>query len=78
MTTPTTSARSLGESLPEQQRRVREDILPMYESLRGMPQVNVEFAILTIKQSLANAERAAVSGDLVAMIRAHEELKEIQ
>jgi hypothetical protein len=69
---------SLAESLPEQQRRVREEILPKYESLRGMPQVNVEFAIMTIKALLANAERAAASGDVVAMIRAHEELKEIE
>lgn len=69
---------SLAESLPEQQRRVREEILPRYESLRGMPQVNVEFAIMTIKASLADAERAAASGDVVAMIRAHEELKEIE
>jgi hypothetical protein len=68
----------LAEALPEQQRRVREEILPQYESLQGMPGVNVAFAIHGIKAALANSELAAASGDVVAMLRACEELKDIE
>lgn len=69
---------SLAEALPEQQRRVRDKVLPTYESLRNMPQVNVEPAIFMLKQSLAYAEKAAASGDVAAMIRAYEDLKNIE
>jgi len=70
--------KTVGDDFPEQQRRVREDILPRYESLRGMPQVIVEPTIYLIKQSLKRAEEAAISGDLVAILSAYNDLKEIE
>lgn len=66
-------SRTLAEELPYQQQRVRE-LLPLYEQCGpgGM------FAVAMIKASLAAAERAASSGDVVAMLRACKDLQEIE
>lgn len=64
---------SLAESLPEQQRRVRR-LIEVYREVGPAGQ----FAIAMMEQALSRAEDAAASGDVVAMIRAHEELKEFQ
>jgi hypothetical protein len=69
---------TVGDDFPNQQRRVREKVLPQYESCRGMPNVNVEPAIYMIKQSLKRAEKAAISGDLIAILEAYEDLKGIE
>lgn len=64
---------SLGEALPEQQARVRE-ILGHYKAL-GTPGI---FGALMIEHSLREADRAVMSGDPVAMLRAYEDLKSIK
>ena len=67
MTTPTTS---LAEALPLEQARVRE-LIPIYESIgsAGM------FATAMMNRSLRRADEASASGDVVAMLRAYEDLK---
>ncbi|HEU4376269.1 MAG TPA: hypothetical protein VFS02_22440 [Telluria sp.] len=61
---------SLAEALPQQQARVRE-LAAQYRSIgaAGVP------AALMMEASLQAADRAAASGDVIAMIRAHEDLK---
>ena len=61
---------NLAEALPAQQKRVRE-LISIYEEIGPVS----TFAIAMMKQSLANAETAAASGDVVAMLRAYEDLK---
>ena len=64
--------KTLAEELPYQQQRVRE-LLPLYEECgpAGM------FAVAMIKASLAAAEKAAASGDIVAMLRACKDLQDV-
>lgn len=69
---------TLATALPEQIRRVREDVLPAYESMRGIPNVMVEPTIAIINHSINEAVKAAASGDVIAMLRWHEELKGIE
>ena len=66
---------TLAEALPAQIKRVREDILPAYESLRGLPNVMVEPVIAMMNHALNEATKACAAGDVVAMLRWHEELK---
>lgn len=61
---------SVGEDFPKEQARVRE-LLNEYKSI-GPPGA---FGAIMIEQALSRAERAAISGDIVAIIRAYEELK---
>lgn len=62
---------TLADDLPKEQERCRE-LLVFYESIgRGGL-----FGAMLIKQSLAAAERAAASGDVVAMIHAYKRLKD--
>lgn len=68
-------SRNLAEALPEQQARVR-DIRAEYAKLRGVPGVNVEFAIASMDASLNAAEKAAAEGDVIAMIQAYKDLEE--
>lgn len=69
---------NLAEAILKQLKRVREDVLPQYLELRGKPGVNVEFAIATINQTASKAERAAISGDTIEMIKVLKELEDIQ
>lgn len=64
---------SLGEQYPIQQARVRE-ILGYYKEIgpAGM------FGAAMIEDLLQRADQAAISGDLVAMIRCYEEMKEVE
>ncbi len=63
---------SLAESLPIEQARVREIII-MYRdpSLRG----SGELAARMMELSLRNADAAVMSGDVVAMLAAYEDLR---
>lgn len=63
---------TLADALPKEQARVR-DLIPMYEST-GPGRVG-RFAITCMKQSLEKAEKAAAEGDVVAMLRALEDLR---
>ena len=60
---------TLADALPKEQQRVRE-LLPMYDAVP-----NGRFAAMMMRNSLARAEQAAASGDVVAMIASYEDLK---
>lgn len=61
---------TLADALPKEQERVRE-LIPIYESI-GAPGA---FALAMMKNSLREADNAAASGDVVAMMRALEDLR---
>jgi len=69
----TEEPKTLGEALPWQMARVRE-IIPLYESC-GSAGV---FAVTMMKRDLDEAARALAEGDVVAMLRVYQELKEIK
>jgi hypothetical protein len=64
---------TLADKLPEEMARVRE-VLGHYKEIgpAGM------FGAAMIEQSLRAADKAVMSGDLVAMISAYQDLKEIE
>lgn len=64
---------TLGEVLPKEQARVRE-VLGHYKEI-GSPGM---FGATMIEQSLQKADRAIISGDMVAMMVAYKDLKEIK
>jgi bacterioferritin-associated ferredoxin len=70
---------TLGEALPKEIARVTE-VLANYHEVQAMcgPQVDCGFAIAMIKQSLADANEAMISGDIVAMFAAYKDLKDIE
>lgn len=61
---------TLGEDYPVQQARCRE-LLEQYKAIGP----NGAFGHLMISQVLARADHAAMSGDVVAMLRSFEEMK---
>lgn len=65
---------TVGDDFPREQARVRE-LMKQYLSLDGMPGVNVKFAIAALEAVLRRADQAAMSGDIVAILRSYEELK---
>jgi len=66
-------AESLAEALPKEQARVRE-VLGHYKEIGPAG----AFGAAMIEQDLSAADRAVASGDVVAMLRAYQTLKEIQ
>lgn len=67
-------ADSVGEALPREMKRVREVVLPAYyEILPDNPMA--QFTIMTINGSLDAAAKALAEGDVIAIIRAYEDLK---
>lgn len=64
---------TLADALPREMARVRE-VLCLYRSIgpAGM------FGAAFIEQDLAEADRAVMSGDLVAMLKSYETLKQIE
>jgi hypothetical protein len=65
---------TLGESLPIEMARVRDKIMPLYQSIGP----SGGFALAMMRKALDDAARAMVEGDVVAMIRAYEDLKGFQ
>jgi hypothetical protein len=63
---------SLGEELPQEMARVRDDLLPLYV---GLPGGVGKFAATMMRADLDRATRALAEGDLVTMIRVYESLK---
>jgi len=63
---------SLAEEFPKEQERVR-GVLEIYKSIGPAG----TFGAMMIEQTLSRAERAAMSGDVIAMLRSYEELKAI-
>ncbi|OHE63863.1 MAG: hypothetical protein A2001_01495 [Treponema sp. GWC1_61_84] len=64
---------SLGEALPKEQVRVRELILQYRDPMLAGAGV---FAAAMMEQSLKVADQAVMSGDVVEMIKAYEDLKQ--
>ncbi len=62
---------TLGEALPREMARVRDDVLPIYEAL-GKPG---RLCVIMARAHLDEAARALASGDVVKMLAAHEDLK---
>lgn len=61
---------TLGDALPREMARVRDEVLPMYlEIPTGI------FAAIMMRNALNAAAKAMAEGDVVAMLRAYEELK---
>ena len=61
---------NLAEALPVQQKRVRE-LIEIYQEIGP----GCAFAIAIMQRSLSNADYAAASGDVVAMLRAFQDLQ---
>lgn len=64
---------SVGLEFPKEQARVRE-LLGVYKSIGP----NGAFGALMIEQVLQRADAAAISGDVIAILRSYEELKGCQ
>lgn len=75
MTDQSTRSYTLAEALPLEMARVRDEILPQFLALRGMPNVIVEPQIMMMRAELDEAARAMAHGDVVAMLRSYESLK---
>ena len=66
---------SLGEELPKEQARVRELIAEYRDPiLKGAGNI----AAMMMEQALQRADKAIISGDLLAMIQSYEELKDFE
>lgn len=62
---------SLGEALPLEIARVRDEIMPAYQEigLAGMP------ALTMMRWDLDRATKAMMEGDVVAMVQVYQSLK---
>lgn len=65
---------TLGDDLPKQMARVRDELIPQYQSIGPAG----GFAIGMMRRSLDRAAVAMADGDLPAMIAAYQELKSYQ
>lgn len=64
---------SLATALPKEMARVRDELLPTYDSIpTGV------FAATLMRQALDTAAQALAEGDVVKMIHAHHTLKEFK
>ena len=61
---------SVGEDFPKEQARVRE-LLGEYKAIGPAG----AFGALMIEQTLQRAEKAAISGDIIEILRSYKELK---
>lgn len=62
---------TLGEALPLEMARVRDQVLPVYLEcgLGGL------FAATMMRKALDDAAKAMIEGDVVAMLRAYQDLQ---
>lgn len=65
---------TLGEALPAEMTRVRDELIPMYLSIGPMGGP----AVFLMRMALHKAQKALADGDVVAMMRAYEELKDFK
>jgi hypothetical protein len=65
---------TLGTALPKEMARVRDEVMPNYLAIGPAG----TFGVLMMRHTLDRATKALAEGDLVAMIRAYEDLKEIE
>jgi len=61
--------KTVGEEFPKEQARVRE----LLEAYKSIP--TGQFGAIMIEQVLQRAEKAAISGDIIAILKSYEELK---
>ena len=66
-------SQSVGEDFPEQQARARE-LLKVYRELGPVG----SFGALMIESALRRADKAAISGDIVKILAAYEELRGLE
>ncbi len=62
---------TLGEALPKEMARVRDEVMPAYLEI-GIPGV---IAWTLMRDSLDQATRAMASGDVVEMLKTYQDLK---
>jgi hypothetical protein len=65
---------TLGDALPREIARVRDEVLPLYTALG----VQGAFGAAMIRLDLDDASKAMIEGDLPAMLRAYHKLKETE
>jgi hypothetical protein len=65
---------TLGEDLPKEMTRVRDELMPQYQSIGPA----AGFALALMRHSLDRATKALAEGDLPAMISAYKELQEFK
>ena len=65
---------TLGEALPKEMARVRDELIPMYQSVGPVG----GFAIMMMRNELDRATKALAEGDLPAMIRSYKALQEFK
>ena len=65
------SSESLGEALPREMTRVRDQVMPQYIAI-GPPGA---FALAIMRAELDAAQKAMIEGDTAAMLRLYETLK---
>lgn len=65
---------TLADALPREMARVRDELIPAYQSIgpSGL------FGLAMLRESLDDAAKAMASGDVIAMVRAYQVLKESQ
>jgi hypothetical protein len=68
------TADSLGDALPREMARVRDVLMPRYQSIG--PTGN--FALTMMRADLDHAAKAIAEGDVVGMFRAYQALKSYQ
>jgi hypothetical protein len=68
---------SLATELPNEINRVRQ-LQDEFKSLRGMKNIIVEPQIAMMEADISAAIRASSAGDVIAMLRAYERLKEYE
>jgi hypothetical protein len=66
-----TEAKTLGDALPAEMARVRDNVMPAYIEI-GAPGI---FALTMMRADLDAAAKALAEGDVVEMIRVYESLK---
>jgi len=66
-----TTVDTLGEALPREMARVRDEVMPAYIEVgpSGL------FALTMMRMDLDKAAKSLAEGDVVAMLAAHESLK---
>lgn len=62
---------SLGTELPKEMARVRDELMPLYQSIGPAG----GFALAMMRAELDRATKALAEGDVVTMIRSYEALK---
>lgn len=65
---------SLGEELPKEMARVRDELMPQYQSIGPAG----GFVLMLMRKALDDAAKAMIEGDLTEMIRVYKELKDFK